>query len=136
MQGYARLFKDVVVKPAGFGRDEGILGKNICLNKCVNHEIKTFTELAKKKKSSFANASFLIKFFVFCNLKKCTVLWTVFGRTLVVSGTEKPLQEVVKELVSEFKTWSCLEVLRANILHANIFVEEKLAFIYNLYPKY
>lgn len=48
MQGYARIFKDVVVKHAGFGRDEGILGKNICLNKCVNHKIKDCTELAKK----------------------------------------------------------------------------------------
>lgn len=62
-------------------------------------------------------------------------MWTVFGKTLVVSGTQKPLQEVAKGFVSKFKTWSCLEVLRANILHVNSFVEEKLVFIHNLYPK-
>lgn len=53
----------------------------------------------------------------------------------MLSGTQKPLEEVVKWLVSKFKTWSCLGVLRANILHANIFVEEKLVFIYNLCQK-
>lgn len=52
MQGYARIFRDFVVKHAGFGRDEGILRKNICLNKCVNHEIKACTELAKKKNAA------------------------------------------------------------------------------------
>lgn len=54
VQGYARIFKDVVGKHAGFGRDEGILGKNICLNECVNHEIRTCTELAKNKKKKIA----------------------------------------------------------------------------------
>lgn len=53
----------------------------------------------------------------------------------MVSDTQKPLQEVVKELVSKFKTWGCLEVLEENILHANILVEEKLVFIYNFYLK-
>lgn len=53
----------------------------------------------------------------------------------MVYGTQKPFQEVVKGLVSKFKTWSCLEVLRETILHANSFVGEKLVFIHNLYPK-
>lgn len=53
----------------------------------------------------------------------------------MVTGTQKLLQEVVKGLVSKFETWSCLEVFRVNVLHADSFVEEKLVFIYNLYPK-
>lgn len=65
MQGYARIFKDVVVKHAGFVRDEGILGKT-CLNKCVNHEIKTCTELGKKQQQQKADLQMHTFKFNFC----------------------------------------------------------------------
>lgn len=41
VQRYARIFKGVLVKRAGFRRDMGILGRIISLNKCVNHETKS-----------------------------------------------------------------------------------------------
>lgn len=31
------------------------------------------------------------------------IVWAVFGKTLVVSDTQKPLQEVVKGLVSKLE---------------------------------
>lgn len=77
MQGYARIFEDVVVEHAGFGRDEGILEKNICLNECVNHEIKTYTEFAKKN-AALQVHPFIIyfKYFVIKNVLYCVgSLW-------------------------------------------------------------